>query len=573
MSFINFIEKNILILILLTAFILRVFQIFYGYPLFFVSDETPNILASLKMIGNYSFRAATPGYYYPAITSYVLLPFLSVFLFLGWFLGIFINVEQIKEIVLLKFGIFIPAARLASVLFGVLTVYLVYKICEELFKNKKIGFLAAWFLAISFMHVYNSHFAQTWVLQTFFIFLVMYLAVKFYNQENLRAKHYVLSGLAAGAAFGVNTVGGFSYFFILFVHFLKNKKNGFVKIFIKNKNFWVLNLILFLTMAFIYYLNPYGLQNHFNRITDTKTPAEFGGAGYSSYKPFSPVFFEVLWFYIKVIFSQETIFTILGIFGAFTIWFKNRTAFYFIFPWVIIYFIVISPLTGATGRYILPVVPALVILAAYFVHNIFKNFSSKIYITAIILISVPPLVSTVLFNFKLTKDDTHVLAYNWVINNIESGAKIKNEYLGESFPFIESRDAIIMIKELRPELFSTKRKYLLSLDENIYPKPNYFMSDYKELSEKIINFDYIILGSYKKQKLNDQKKILPQSAKLVKFFYPVGNPYLNINFPSYYFPPTDDLNYNPLYLFENTDYNGPYIEIYKIVPALILTNE
>lgn len=639
----------ILIFILFAAFFLRVFQLSYGYPLYFVSDETPNILASLKMIGSYSLRVATPGYYYPALTSYIFLSFLLLFLIFSRISGFFGGIEAMKEAVFLNFGIFIPVARFAVVIFGVLSVYLVYKICEELFKSKpphkhisvndinnkqnellirhsktvlsknflcegkKIGLIAAWFLAISFMHVYNSHFAQTWVLQTFFIYLTMYFAVKFYNKENLRPKHYILSGLAVGAAFGINTVGVFSYFFIVLTHFLKNRhqgfapspeidisvskanfvknfaikikniftKNnlgnkkdrkicyinfgaGFVKTFIKNKNFWIFNLTLLLTMVFIYYLNPYGLQNHINRITDTKTPAEFGGAGYSSYKPFSPVFFEVLWFYVKVIFSQETIFMVLGISGAFYVWLKNRTAFYFIVPWIIIYFIIISPLTGATGRYILPIVPALVMLSAYFVNYILEKFSYKIFILAVFLISLFSLIPSILFNLKLMREDTQVLAYNWVLENIPSGSKIQNEYLGESFPFIENKDTITMIQNFRPELMSTKRKYLLNLSDEKYPKPNYLMADYRELSEKTKNFDYIILGHYKKEELNNQKKSLSKKTELVKYFYPVGGSDLNINFPSRHFPPTDDLNYSPLYLFEKADFNGPYIEIYKI---------
>lgn len=558
-------QKNIiLILILFIAFILRVFQLSYGYPLYFVSDETPNILASLKMIGSYSLRAATPGYYYPALTSYIFLPFLLLFLISGRISGFFGSIEAMKEAVFLNFGIFIPVARMMSVVFGVLTVYLVYKICLELFKNKKIGLLTAWFLTISFMHVYNSHFAQTWVLQTFFIFLVMYLAARFYNNENLWPKHYILSGLAIGAAFGINSVGIFSYFFVALTHFLKNRQLGFKKTFIKNKNFWILNLTLILAMLFIYYLNPYGLQNHFNRITDTKTPAEFGGAGYSSYKPLSPVFFEVLRFYIKVIFSQETIFTVLGILGAFYVWFKNRTAFYFIIPWIIIYFIIISPLTGATGRYILPVVPTFVILSAYFIYSIFKNSSRKTRVAAIILISLPLLISGVLFNLKLMKEETQALAYNWILSNVPSGSKIQNEHLGESFPFVENKETIVKIQDLRPELMSTKRKYLLSLSDDKYPRPNYLISDYKELSEKIAKFDYIILGHYEKLNLENQKKSLLKNAELIKYFYPVGSPDLDINFPSRHFPPTDDLNYSPLYLLEKSDYNGPYIEIYKV---------
>ena len=114
----KFIKENwILISILFFAFFIRIFGLFYAFPLAGVfSDEIPTLLASLKMIGQFSLRADFPGYYYPALLSYVYIPFLIIFLLIGRFTGLFPNLEAMKETVILNPGYFLPLTRFINVL-------------------------------------------------------------------------------------------------------------------------------------------------------------------------------------------------------------------------------------------------------------------------------------------------------------------------------------------------------------------------------------------------------------------------------------------------------------------------
>ena len=69
------------------------------------------------------------------------------------------------------------ALRLPSVIFGVLTVFLVYKIGKEI-KNEGLGLFSSLLLAVSSLHIYYSQEARMYALTAFFIALSVYFYIK-----------------------------------------------------------------------------------------------------------------------------------------------------------------------------------------------------------------------------------------------------------------------------------------------------------------------------------------------------------------------------------------------------------
>lgn len=92
--------------------------------------------------------------------------------------------------------------RLPSVIFGVGTVYFTYLLGRELF-NKKIGLLAALFLAIAPLHIYYSQEARMYSLAAFVVTLSSYFLIKFIENQK-----FAFLGLA------------FSIFLILYSDYL-----------------------------------------------------------------------------------------------------------------------------------------------------------------------------------------------------------------------------------------------------------------------------------------------------------------------------------------------------------------
>lgn len=557
-----FFRKNwVLISILLFAFLIRVVGIFYGFPLGGVfSDEVPTVLAVLKMIGQQSWRPDFAGYYYPALLSYIYLPFFVLFLAIGLFMGLFPSIESLKELVILTPGYFLPLARFINIILAVGTIFLVYKIAFKLFNNKTTGLIAGWLLSVSFFYSHQSHFATTWIGQTFFVVLAAYWAVLMWNKRELAIKDYLIGGLLVGVAFGINFVGVLSYLFFLVVHFYKNKEKTFFKKFIINNKFWVLNSTILLLVIVVYILNPHGLNNYINRLTIVEGPS-------SHYQIFgrdihhgNASFFDRFNYYLSSLWYLDTVYAILFLPALTLLFIKKRHIFVFLFFFIFLYLFFLSPLTGLMQRYLLPALPFVIVVLAYFAYWLVSGFKRNyIKIFLIILITAPSLYFSLLFDTKIIQGDTRTEARLWIYNNIDSGSAINNI----SWPKLylnESKEIVSLFEEKKPALFSTKRNYLKNLSKENYPEPNYFIVTNKDILEDLnVEFNYFILADYNYLQLEERRKILPKGAGIIKRFYPVsGDDKKNIN------GELDGIFLDYPCQLKKIEKGGPYIEIYKV---------
>lgn len=146
----------ILLAILLTSFILRVINLNQSLWL----DEAINVLAAK----NYSFLGM--------ITEYAKADFHPP--------GYFIILWMWAKI----FGTSEIAVRMPSVIFGVLTVYVIYLIGKNL-HSKTLGFLSAFLLAINPLHVYYSQEARMYSLATLAVSLNVLFFIKLIKREKI----------------------------------------------------------------------------------------------------------------------------------------------------------------------------------------------------------------------------------------------------------------------------------------------------------------------------------------------------------------------------------------------------
>ncbi|HRY63568.1 MAG TPA: hypothetical protein P5267_03150, partial [Patescibacteria group bacterium] len=282
-----------------------------------------------------------------------------------------------------------------------------------------------------------------------------------------------------------------------------------------------------------------------------------------SYSLFSLASLKILFSYIWHGFIAESVLFILAIPSVVLIWKKNRIAFYFLVPWPIIYLLFLAPLTNPMTRYLLPIVPLLAILVAFLLYYLKQRFllKPKTFVIIVIILSLPSLVFSLLFDMRMLEKDTRALAYNWVTENIRSGSRINNLGVGGEMPLVESQEVVKLIEEKMPALYSTKRKYLASLADEAYPKPNYFVISYPDLVAEDYSYEYLIVNNFDKSALSTTANKLNRPKELVQSFYPSGNePFpakqeLELPFNLY--------SFNPWSLFHPYDHYGPYIEIYR----------
>lgn len=95
----------------------------------------------------------------------------------------------------LIFGFSEISLRAPSILFGLATVFLVYKIGEVL-GNKKLGLLASLFFAFAPLHIYYSAEARMYSMATFFATLSVYLFIKLFEQNKSLWMLFFFSTLA-----------------------------------------------------------------------------------------------------------------------------------------------------------------------------------------------------------------------------------------------------------------------------------------------------------------------------------------------------------------------------------------
>lgn len=200
-NLINILNKNILlILIVLIAFILRLynldFQSAWFDELFTLNISNPNQPLS-TLIKEVNERDNFPYIYF------ILIRFLTSI-----------------------FGYSVYVARFFSVVFGVLSVYMIYKLAKELI-NKEVGLYAAFILAFNEFSLYLSQEARPYTYYLFSVLLAYYGFVKFVKNVNLR--NSIFYGIFAGVLLNSNFFGVINIFtqiitiLIIFI-FVNNKE-------------------------------------------------------------------------------------------------------------------------------------------------------------------------------------------------------------------------------------------------------------------------------------------------------------------------------------------------------------
>jgi len=136
------------------------------------------------------------------------------------------------------------ASRMAALIFGSLSILVIYLLTREFF-NKKIAMIAALFLAVAPFHIKNTY-AEMDVMAMFFVLLGMFLFIKATKSD--QKSYFVLSGIFIGVAIYTKVypllfIPSLLLYFALFK--VKSKKRVITKNNIKR-------IVLFILVIFIF---------------------------------------------------------------------------------------------------------------------------------------------------------------------------------------------------------------------------------------------------------------------------------------------------------------------------------
>ncbi len=396
--------------ILLFAFAIRLSGIRYGLPLQVVDDEPPFTLATLLML---QLKTVLPALhvadfsrvlYYPPYLSYL---YLIPFGFLGLAHSMLFQggAAQFSYYLMAHIDQFFLIARFINIIFGTISVWLVYEISLSLFRNTKAALISAALLATSLAHILFSFTGRHWMPISFMYALGFY----FLTKENWKMeRRYCFSIITAGIGMGVSPIVALFTPLIALWYFLYDRKS--VRELMMYRNI-LLSTALFVVLALLpnlLYPRSFGFTGD---VTAQQVKTFFGAVS-------SAILF------LKPVFLSDMTVGIFSVIGLAMVWrFQKRTAGIFI-AFICGYSIVFYMLFRFEYRFALPLIPFLCILAGYGIAKsseyIFARQSSIL--PAVILII--PLVFALRFGYLASKNDSRIVLRQWIEENIPAGSRI-----------------------------------------------------------------------------------------------------------------------------------------------------
>jgi asparagine N-glycosylation enzyme membrane subunit Stt3 len=307
-----------------------------------------------------------------------------------------------------------------AALLGTLAVLSIY-LTGRRFANRRVGIVAAAFLGFLPLHAVNSHFVTTDVPVTLFVTLSFFVALRTLTSAGYR--DYALAGLFAGLTASVKYTGGAIVITLVMAHLLHPRRAREGR-----------KLLVGLGCAFV----GFALSTPF-ALADLGTWREWIDYVSSVYNPPGPMLTgsSARW-YLGYLFELPLgLISLPATLGL--IWgLKDRKReVWMAAAFIAVYFAFMSTYRLRWPRALMPLLPFLALLAAYFVDRLAERVGEKRNwrkqhtdrLAALIAISLLawPLQSTIAHAHRFTQSSARTLAREWITENISSGAKIASD--------------------------------------------------------------------------------------------------------------------------------------------------
>ncbi len=419
-------NRNFLLLslIVLGAVAVRFYGLDWGLPYHFNSDERIMVILAEKIraaasLDQLPVKDGKFFIYPPLLLHLLLVVAVPVFHFVP-----FSPTEPASATLYYLLG------RGVSAAFGVGTVFLLYAFGKQAY-SRSAGLLGAAFLAFSVLHVRDSHFFTTDVPMTFFLVLLMLLALRIAEGAGIRT--WVVAGFVAGLAITTKQTSLIFFPVLLLAHLVASfrGRSGLraIREEILSADFWK-PLLLFAAVAVVTALvmNPYpliapreyldSLIVHFRNIKGAEQRNwvfQFTGTTFSYW------FTNLLWF------GMGPLPLFAGLLGSFWALARRRTA-----DVLILFFLALYLGTIGVGfmkyiRYAIPIIPFLALLGGRLLADLHDRFQGGAR-TAVRAIAAAVLVSSALLTLAYLNiyraGDARVQASRWIHDTIPEGTTV-----------------------------------------------------------------------------------------------------------------------------------------------------
>lgn len=556
--------------VILAAFLIRVVGIQFGLPSVYHQDE-PIIVHHAMAVGaggwNTHFFVLPPFIIYSTFVLY------GIYFGIGKLAGVFSDPAAFAIHFLRDPSFFYLIARIyAGVLFGTLTVWLTHAAGRRLF-SARTGLLAALFLAVVFIHVKHSHYVYVDIPLTFAVAALLYNL--FLIARHPAVRNYLVGGALLGWAFSIKYTAAFFLPACLVCHCLVFKKGVL--------GWESLKRIL---AAFLFGFVVYLVIAPFTLLSLRECLAQIHAqAGAENPVPF--------WHHFKysILEGAGVPFVLLSLFGAIVLWKRSPKEAAIVTTFILVYYGVNTVFSQPFARYMLPLIPALALLAAVGWFWYSEKMSAFPVLNRVILVFIVAgmLLPSLYLDVLLLKEDTRTQAARWIQENVPPGSVIvmdnrffgprleqtrdlveaKYAFLGETEADVARRKRLDLVLQAQGQEKAYRTYALLAPPETdervfLFDRP-YVKIDWAELRK--IRAEYVIINHSRILHWHKYiKEFLETNAEklvLQKVFSPYREPAKKV---------TEDpvastaAPHRVSELFSRTRL-GPYLEVYKVKRA------
>ncbi|MCH7679913.1 glycosyltransferase family 39 protein [candidate division KSB1 bacterium] len=394
------------------AFALRFVGIWYGLPSLYNSDE-PTIVSQALSFG--TRKSLEPTFLqYPTLYFYFLFFIYGIYFGIGFVLGIFNSILDFGASFFLDPGGLFLVGRFLSVVLGTFSVWVIFRLGQRFF-SKNVALISSLILAVSFIHVSRSH----WILVEAGLGLMcawaLYLILKYYEKPTIKAN--VFAGLVCGLAISTKYNAGFILIPLLLSSIFIYKKN--VPKLFKNLCLSVVTLVSGFLLGSPYWI--FSFSSFFDSTFKyTFSHVTHGVVGHITDIPFVWPFWELV--------SNDWTLGFLLIAGFVYVLFTKEKKQILLVSFALPTFLYVGSWSSADVHYLIPIFPALVLLAAVFLNDILRSIRNRnLKILFVILLFGLPFAKILYYDFVLTQKDTRAFAEDWFESNVAAGSVIGYE--------------------------------------------------------------------------------------------------------------------------------------------------
>jgi hypothetical protein len=471
--------------------------------------------------------------------------------------------------------IFFLLGRLTSVLLGTATAVPVYLIGSKLW-DRKVGLVAALFLAISFIHVRDSHYGVPDVTGTFLVAMAGYYATMV--SPNSRLYYYVLAGIFAGLAISTRMVSLLIFVPIVLYHAFPIQINGRAQAgLLGGRDFAAPSKLLWrhvsgiwqwfwanvMTSRLVLTVGVAGLTCIVSMPQMILRPIDFARGFYDQFQLGQLGGFgrhqvddATGWiFYLKTLrWGIGDLLLVLSIAGVVMLFIRRSKRPIFLFSFPLLYFVLMGRTGHFFARYAMPLVPFLALAAAAFLCFVLsglrlpRKYTTLLAVGATLIVVAHPLYSSLQHDVLLTREDSRTIAKEWIEEHIPEGSLIAVEW--HTPPLATVAEPIPL----------SARNYQVMVT-SVYGLSEHPLEYYEQQG-----VDYLVSSSF----ISDIHLVIAEEDQAKRAFYESMDEKAELiaefrNYPGKDKPPfIFDQIYGPATSLSEFDRPGPVIKIYRL---------